>query len=331
MNHKIELIASKKKILIIRFNSIGDIVLTTPVIKMLHDLGYEVHYLLKSSYASVLEFNPYVSRLITLDSSLSDILPELASQDYDRVIDLHNNIRSKRVCSALKKPVLRLKKERVGLWLLTQWGIGKFQRDHIVDRFLDIIKPLTKDNVNPSLPQYFLKSEKSGIEVEQDYMVIAIGAAYATKQIPINLIVEVIDQTDIHCVLLGGKEDVERATQITNLVEKEVDNLTGKLSISESASMIQKARLVLSGDTGMMHIANALGTPVVAVFGSTHPILGYRPYDPHSNKKNIVIQNNDLTCRPCTKQGKHKCPKRHFKCMKELKSSDIIDKIQAFI
>ncbi|NNE25600.1 MAG: glycosyltransferase family 9 protein [Saprospiraceae bacterium] len=287
---------------------------------------------MKSLYLSVLEYNPYVQKIHLLETRLMDVIPALVTENFDYVVDLHNNYRSKKVSRALQIPVFRIKKERIGLWLLTNLGIGKFQRTHIVDRFLKVIQPLADGMSSQSImPQFHPGKEFKARDLSEEYMVIAIGAAYFTKQIPIHILLEVINGVHIQCVLIGGEMDLPRAEKLISKLDKRVVSLVGKLNISESASIIQKARVVLAGDTGMMHIANALGTPLVAVFGSTHPMLGYSPYNPSRNGKNIVVENNGLSCRPCTKQGKHKCPKKHFKCMLELNSGDIIDKIQAFI
>ena len=131
-------------------------------------------------------------------------------------------------------------------------------------------------------------------------------------------------------MLLGGKDDVSKAKELLDHRPQGIINLCDNLNIQASAEVIKNSILLLSGDTGLMHIAATLDTKVVAVYGSTHPILGYTPYY-NGNNKSIIIENNQLNCRPCTKQGRDTCPKGHFKCMKDLDSSVLIDKISSFI
>jgi ADP-heptose:LPS heptosyltransferase len=153
-----------------------------------------------------------------------------------------------------------------------------------------------------------------------------VGAAFYNKTIPPQLLVSIIDSSDKNIVLIGGPEDSENATIISAETKSPVLNLTGQLSLMESASIIADAEVVISGDTGMMHIADALKVKIIAVFGSTHPILGFTPFN-RDNIASSIIQNDDLSCRPCTKQGKDFCPKGHFKCMLDLKIGDIVDKM----
>lgn len=324
---------SKQKVLIIRFNSIGDIVLTSPVIRALDEKGYEVHYLSKRSYQTLLDNNPRVAKHIALDDNLDIVIKQLKSENYHCVIDLHNNYRSAKVCRRLKVRYYTLAKKRVELFLLTQLHIGMRKQDHIVDRFMRVVSPLLSNDEKGQVEFYIPDDAKVKVEdlaLPDKYITLSVGAAFFTKQIPLDLLENVIGGIDIPIVLLGGKEDIAKAKLLQNNHNNSIINLCGRLTIEESAEVMRRSYVLLTGDTGLKHIAASLDVNIVAIYGSTHPVLGYTPYYNGGNKA-VIIENNELKCRPCTKQGRDTCPKGHFKCMKELDSKMIIDKIYSFI
>ncbi len=319
-----------KKVLVIRFNAIGDLVLTSPTVKVLAEHGYEVHFLVKAAFASILTPNPHLTKVWTLTDSLSEVISQLKAVHFDYVVDLHNNFRSKKVAAGLSTETFTLKKDRIGLWLLTNLSINKINDRHIVYRFLDVIQPLGIKSVEPKTEYYFPADTSTNLDLPERYLAIAIGAAWKTKEIPLENLAYIIETSEWRdIVLIGGPDDLVRTDELLRIIQKPVSNLVGKLSIASSALVVQKAAILLTGDTGMMHIAAALSTDIVAVFGSTHPILGYTPFMKKS--KYTIIQNEVLGCRPCTKQGKSNCPKGHFKCMLNLDYRTLIHNIDDYI
>ena len=303
--------------------------MTTPVLKVLFDAGHDVHYAMKKAYLPVLEHCPYLTNIWLLEDSFKAFGDNLKMQDFDIVVDLHNNLRSKRLKNALGKKSYTLKKDRIKSWIMTHTGFWRKPKKHIVDRFLDTVKDIAHSE-NRLKVSFFHDNKplsNSKVELPEKYHVIAVGAAYYTKQLPNKLIADVLDHTEYPVVLIGGPEDVLNGEAIKELSHKEPINLCGKLSIGESAKIIDGALSVVSGDTGMMHLADALDKKLVAVFGSTHPILGYYPYNKQLTSDSIIIQNEALHCRPCTKQGRSSCPKGHFKCMNDLDFRSIVDKM----
>ncbi len=322
-----------KSALIIRFNAIGDIVLTSPVIDALFDNGYEVHYLVKSSFKDVLVHDKKVKTIWSLDDSLEEVIGQLKNVSFSVIIDLHNNLRSRKVKSALKTKTLTLVKKRWQLWKLTQTPFKSYQETHIVRRFLDVITPLGIVVDNPQT-RYAL----DGVSLPSDlliprepYLVIAVGAAWETKRIPKETLLHLCENTAAsHVMLIGSQQDQSLAQYLKTNAKRDTIDLTGSLTISQSALVISQAKVLVSGDTGPLHIAAALRIPVVAIYGSTHPALGYTPYYGTVGVPHHVIQNENLSCRPCTKQGKKKCPKGHFKCMVELDKTEIVDKVNSY-
>lgn len=322
--------ASERNVLVVRFNSIGDIVLTSPVISRLHAEGYKVHYLTKKVFSELLENNPKVGQCWVLEDSLSKVIEELSDHSFKFVIDLHNNYRSKRVCKAISAPTYRLSKERIGMWLLTNFGIRNTSERHIVHRFLDVLSPLRLSSRSEKLEFYTESESIEYLALPEEYLAVAVGAAWSTKQIPTAKQIEIIEQSKWkNIVLLGGPDEKEMADEIVSGTSKKITNLVGDLSITQSGLVVKDASVLLTGDTGLMHIAAAVETPTVAVFGSTHPVLGYTPFTDEKNY--YIIQNESLGCRPCTKQGKSACPKGHFKCMLDLDFKDLVTKIDKYI
>lgn len=323
-----------KKALIIRFNAIGDIVLTTPVIDALSDAGYEVHYLLKSAYAPIIENHPKVARLWLYGKNQNNLIPALKREEFDYVIDLHNNLRSVLFRIKLGVPARVLKKNRLADLLMVHFNFARKQRPHIVHRFLDVVVPLSGIVQNPEPAFYFPKDGRSsGVKLpSENYICIAVGTAHPTKDIPLEKLLPVIQYSEAHVILLGGSGDRDRAEALMDAAGRhEISNLTGTLSIDQSAYVLSRSRLLICGDTGLMHIAAALGIPTVSLFGSTHPILGYTPYYSDDAIPRALIQNSSLSCRPCTRQGRSHCPKGHFKCMMDISVDEIAQKVEGIL
>jgi len=320
----------KEKVLIIRFNSIGDIVLTTPVVDALYAKGYEVHYLVKSSFASLLTPNPNIFKVWELQSDLSSVIANLKLEDFDFIIDLHNNLRSSKVKRSLKVKSYTFDKPRIKYFLLTRLGIRLKPEPHIVNRFLSVIKPIVGSVKNAETTFFFnVFSDKLDLEaLPKSYIVIAVGAAFKTKTIPTDKLAEFINKCDDEIVLIGGADDVGNANLVVENSNRKIINLVGVISLSDSARVVHKSKMLITGDTGMMHIGAALDVPMINIFGSTHQILGYTPFYGKNTNKSTIIENTELSCRPCTKQGRDYCPKGHFKCMNAISVDQMLNVIQ---
>jgi ADP-heptose:LPS heptosyltransferase len=323
---------NKVKILLIRFSSIGDIVLTSPIVRCLKQQlegDVEVHFLTKKQYQSTVENSPYISKVHVIIKSTNEIINELKLEQFDYIIDLHKNLRSKRVIKSLKRLSFTFDKINYQKWLLTTFKINKLPDIHIVDRYFEAVKVLGVKNDDKGL-DYFI-SEKEMIN-NNDFplthqngtIAIAIGAQQATKRLPTDKIISLCKKINQPIVLLGGKEDVQVAQKIVDAVGELVYNACGKYSINQSASIVKQSKVLITHDTGLMHIGAALGVQIISIWGNTIPAFGMYPYYPNNPEKYLIIENKNLTCRPCSKLGYDKCPKKHFKCMKEIEEENII-------
>ncbi len=325
-----------KKVLIIRFSSIGDIVLTSPVIRVAKkQWSAEVHFVTKSSFASILEANPYVDKVFSFRKKLSETTPLLKREKYDLVIDLHRNLRSFLIKLALKKPSVSFNKLNKEKWLMTKFKINQLPNIHIVDRYLETLKPFNIKNDNQGL-DFFIPGNKAWVESDlkkhfpsfdasnSNLLTIVVGGALQTKRIPINKVIAVAQQWNGPVALLGGPSEKEDGNIVVRKVNrKNVVNFCGSTSLFESASIVSFAQKVLTPDTGMMHIAAALGIPIVSVWGNTIPAFGMTPYPENPNNK--ILEIKPLKCRPCSKIGYDECPQKHFRCMVDISAEQMIN------
>ncbi|MNU79131.1 ADP-heptose--LPS heptosyltransferase 2 [compost metagenome] len=310
------------KILVVRFSSIGDVVLTTPVVRCLKEQlkDPEIHYITKHAFKSVLEQNPHIDRIITINKSVDEVIDVLKQEQYDYVIDLHHNIRTLRLKRALKVKSSAFPKKNFSKLLLTTFKINRMPKVHVVDRYFEAVKMLgVKNDLKPC--EFYL-SENDTVDLEshnlteKNFVAVAMGAQFATKQMPVSLMAKVLGQIEKPIVLLGGPTDLERAAELTSLLEnRQVLNLCGQLSLRQSAFMTKTCSKLLTGDTGLMHIASCFETQIVSVWGNTVPDFGMYTYAPQNQSLYSIHEVTGLSCRPCSKIGYKECPKKHFNCM----------------
>ncbi|GAL83958.1 glycosyl transferase [Sporocytophaga myxococcoides] len=308
--------------------------LTTPVVRNLKQQlsGAEVHYCTKSQFGILFENNPYIDKVFYLDKSLNNLISELKKEDYDYVIDLHNNLRTSIIKWRLGKKSFTFDKLNLKKWLLVNLKLNTLPSLHIVDRYMATVKKLGITDDTKGL-DYFIPSKDKvnpqnfGLEPDK-YIAFAIGAQHATKRLPLQKLIEACSLQDMPIVLLGGKEDKVSGDSVVEACKGlpfPVINLSGQLSLNQSASFLEQSKFVISHDTGLMHIASAFKKEIYSIWGNTVPEFGMFPY----LTKYHILEKNKLSCRPCSKIGYKQCPKGHFKCMNELdlkQEFDIIKK-----
>jgi len=309
-----------KKILVVRFSSIGDIILTSPVVRCIKTQRpeIEIHYLIKQKFASIVETNPNIDKVYTIEKDIGEVMVDLKNEAYDFVVDLHQNLRTKRLKLALRKPSRSFPKLNFKKFLLTNFKVNTMPKIHIVDRYFKPVKILGIKNDLKGL-DYFIPSHDLvnpvDYNIPTNYIVYAIGAQYATKKMPLEQIIGLISRlSSTPFVLLGGEMDKKEGKQIAAQCQNVID-LCGQLNLNQSASLIQQADKVITHDTGLMHIAAAFQKPIISIWGNTSPDLGMYPYLPQENSVFSMHEVDGLKCRPCSKIGYQKCPKGHFDCM----------------
>jgi ADP-heptose:LPS heptosyltransferase len=309
------------KFLIIRFSSIGDIVLTTPVIRHLKKQvqDVEVHYLTKQCYASLLEANPYLDKVHSFDGDMKSCLRILKQEGYDYIIDLHHNTRSARIKVGLKRMDLSVRKLNALKWIYVNFHLNRLPDVHMVDRNLDTIRNFIDEQDELGLDHFIPEKEKVDLSMlppgfAGGYLALAIGAQHETKKLPKESLVSLCSKLSLPVMILGGPGDHETGAFIVkSLPGKTIMNGCGAYSIHQSASLVQQSRLLITHDTGLMHIGAALGKKIITIWGNTVPGFGMYPY--RADPASIQFEVSGLRCRPCSKIGYQKCPKKHFKCM----------------
>jgi ADP-heptose:LPS heptosyltransferase len=327
-----------RKILIVRFSSIGDIVLTTPVIRCVKQQleNAEVHYLTKSAFAPILSANPHIDKLFAIDKDVSECIDDLRSENYDHVVDLHNNLRTAILKRGLKKPNTVLNKINFQKWLKVNFKIDRLPHTHIVERYLKTVEKLGVINDEKGLDYFIQKEDKVAVSSlpsshQNGYIGFVIGARHNTKRLPLAKIISICNNLSKPVVLLGGKEDVHSAEEIAAAVGINAYNACGKYNINQSASLVQQAEKIITHDTGLMHVAAAFKKEIISIWGNTIPEFGMYPYlsDHGKNGAGKIMEVRDLECRPCSKLGFTTCPKGHFKCMEEIDESEIVKAVES--
>lgn len=314
------------RILVIRLSSIGDIVLTTPVIRCLKKQiqNAEIHFLTKKSYSDVLATNPYIDNTFYWQDNSKEIIRQLKSNQYDYIVDLHKNLRTWKIKKMLSAKTISFNKLNVEKWLLVNFKVNKLPHKHIVDRYFDAVQPLGVVNDGQGLDFFINPLDEINIETylpknfHTGYSALVIGARHATKQLPLSKLIEVCKNNKHPLVVLGGSEDRETGAELEKHFNEKVFNACGKTGIGQSASLIRQAQVVITHDTGMMHIAAALRKKIISVWGNTVPEFGMYPYLPEGSPPFSIVEIKNLYCRPCSKIGYNKCPKKHFRCMMEI-------------
>lgn len=312
-----------KKVLIIRFSSLGDVVLTSLAVRCLKKQKQcQIHYLTKTSFGSLVKDNPYIDKVWTIGDDLNAVLPLLKAEQFDLILDLHNNLRSRRVRLSLwKVPVVSYNKANLAKWLAVYVKLFRFPREHIALRYLQALKKFEVSDDGDGL-DFFIPSadridplERFG--VSGPYIALVLGAAHFTKRVPVlkwkEFLALLNPGQDV--ILIGGKNEQDLGNELSGA---HIHNACGLLSINQSASLLQQAKAVVAPDTGMMHIAAALKKPIRSIWGSTLPEFGFWPFYGFKHQDlNQSFEIKGLYCRPCSRFGREACPQGHFRCMME--------------
>lgn len=321
-----------KKILIVRFSSLGDILLTTPLIRSLGKQynQLKIDFVIKKQFEDVVLNNPHLNKVFSIGNfdELKEVKNELIKNGYDAVIDLQNNFRSRKLVSGISKNIFRFNKPNVSKFLLVNFKIN----------FLKEIIPIPVRYAN-SIPNFRL--DDKGLELflpeditpqidrTNDIIGLCPGSVHKTKMWPEEYFIEIGNmfvKNNFKVVLLGGKSDREICKKIAGLIPTAID-LSNDNKLYETSANMKKCKTVICNDSGLMHTAVASNVPVVALFGSTVKEFGFAPY----RSKSLVIENNSLSCRPCSHIGLAECPKQHFDCMKTLTPKLVFNKTLNFI
>ena len=342
-----------KKILIIRLSSLGDVLLATPLIRQLRQKYPQVQldFLVRKDYAELLQHHPGLSRLIEFDvqqgfSSLKKLRKKIRQTRYDIILDIHNNLRSRYLCSSLpflsffNTRIYRIRKNQLIRILLVKFKINLYRKIYgrvipVWEKYLRTARSLgvTADDGRSDLffPEEAITAAqnfRAALEEGQWDIAMAPGARHYSKRWPEEYFVELIRKlfakADLKTILIGGEEDTPVIEKILQQLPKGMAvSAAGKLSLLETAALIKQSKLMISNDSGLMHLGAALDVRLIAIFGSTVEELGFYPNSP----KAVVMENQGLYCRPCSHIGRSDCPEKHFRCMREITPDNILSTV----
>ncbi len=324
-----------KKILIIRLSSLGDIVLTQPVVQAVRKEfpKAQIHYLTKRVFSPIVEMFGCVDKIHYWEEKKA-LLTNLRKLKFDLAIDLQSKLNT-----FIIKNFINAKQT------------STYNKEHLLRR--QIVKKKTKRTISSTVDLYFTALQKIGINSEVSnpklipinntmmpkafttnentkYIGLFPGALHETKQYPINQLAELIDSVppEWNCqfLIFGSKAENDLADELKILTETEVINICGELDLQQLVTAIDKMDVVITNDSGPMHIAAALEKPQIAIFGATHPKLGFAPMN-----ENTIILSADLQCQPCSLHGSKACPLDHFNCMKQVSAVDILKTLKIML
>jgi heptosyltransferase-2 len=337
------------KTLIIRLSSVGDVVLSSPLVRTLHGRfpDCQIDFLVKAEYADLVRFNPHVAHVIQFPGggTLGDLVRlrrTVQASGYDLIIDIHDSIRS-RYLSAGAARVTRVNKRKIARTLLVNFKLNLYDAfggaPNVAARYCETLRAwgIEDDGRPPELffPQEaretaerLLRAERVGPDVK--CIGVCPSARHGNKIWPQERFAEsaghLAGQHGLPVLLFGGADEKAACAAIEALISAShphtsVLNLAGRLSLLETGCAMDRCSVVLANDTGLMHIAEARGVPVVAVFGPTVREFGFFPRGAHAT----VVEHTGLSCRPCTHIGLPRCPLGHFRCMKEITAESVTD------
>lgn len=314
------------KILLIRLSSIGDVILTTPLLRCLKTQlpSSQLHVITKPLSAQLLQGNPFIDSLIEYDGSALQ-LSELHSQHYDCIIDLHNNHRSRRLRRSFPCRSLVYRKENFAKFILVLLKRDIMSGRHVVDRYFDAVKPLGVVNDGKGLELSPFTFQSPLFSTSRPFVVIACGAQHETKRIPPDKIALIANSIDAPVALLGDNSDGLRIRHLA--LSSNVVNLCGLTTLTESAAIISQASAVVTSDSAMMHVAAAYRRKVLALWGSTSPRFGFWAYA--TDRTDYTVPS--LPCWPCRRMGSSRCPKGHFHCMMNQDYNAIVSQLKSIL
>jgi lipopolysaccharide heptosyltransferase II len=319
-------LADYNKILIIRLSSLGDILLTTPMIRSIQRKfpDKKIHFLLRSEYEAVLVNNHFLEKTFLfsrVDEENKKLIKELRKEKYDLIVDLQNNIRSALVCNKLRVKTVKFNKRDSAKFLLVRFKINFLKNAPLMPvRYAELFDDVNLDS--EGLDLITLNAPSLLFDPNKKYIGIAPGSKHFTKMWPNEYYIQLgrmLNADGYTIALFGGKDDrlvcAEIATKIDSI------DLSNKNDLLQTAVDMKKCSGIVCNDSGMMHTACAADVKVLAIFGSTVKEFGFTPYTGKESgllTKYLVLENKSLSCRPCSHIGRDKCPKTHFKCMLEI-------------
>jgi heptosyltransferase-2 len=338
------------KILIIRFSSLGDIVLASPLLRVLRAAypDAQIDFLVKPEYAEIVRHHPAVTSVLTLAgpsrAELRDLRARVRMEGYDVILDLHNSLRSRYVRFLNARRVRAVNKRVARRWMLVNLKRNLYRHAvPVAERYIETAASLGvvpdgrgAEIVTPADVVSRVGAMMSKYRLDRAATVVgfAPSARPATKRWPPeryrDLGIRLAKEHHARVLVFGGPEETDYCGDIAQMINAEMgtgaaESLAGGLTLLETAAALDHCAVVVTNDTGLMHMAAARNRPVVAIFGSTVKEFGFFPYGTRS----VVLERRELSCRPCSHIGLERCPEGHFRCMKEIDVAEVVSAVRS--
>lgn len=315
------------KVAIIRFSSLGDIILTTAVVEALYDNNIKATFITLNNFKILFEKDYRLEKVIAVKKDELKTIKDIKNfakklSDFDLILDLHLNLRSFLISIFSGSKTIRYNKKSIQRRLLTKPFLKKFvnlEDFSVVGSYLDTLKILKINNLEKYKPKIIISdNDKPNIIIPENFIAIGTGARYKGKMYPYyKEVINLLKKEGFNIVILGSKEDIKKDKN----TYKDVIDLRGKLSIRESLYVLSKAKLTISNDSAIAHMSRAVNTKVLMIYGATHPYFGFYPLE---DEGDYLFAN--LSCQPCDLHGKKECKFKNYKCFEEIKPKFIVEK-----
>jgi len=321
------------KLLFVRLSSLGDILLTTPLLRTIKKKypRIEIDFVIRNEYRDLVKYNPHIRDVYIFHRDKrknKELKDQLCSNRYDLVLDLQNNFRSRKLLSCFGNTVTTFNKNHLNKILLIHFKINRLKDSpQIPDRYASVLNNFELDDQGPELitdkplNQKLLNNDK--------WIGMCPGSIHFTKMWPEEYFIQLgnmLEKNGFSVVLFGGSDDKQICNRISSELSSAI-NLSNDNDILQTAADMKMCKVIYCNDSGLMHSATAIGIPVIVFYGSTVKEFGFTPY----KTKNLILENNYLSCRPCTHIGRSSCPKKHFKCMIDVSSQLAFEQLKLII
>jgi len=335
------------EVLFIRFSSLGDVILTLPALRSLHSAypRARISYLTKAAYAPLLAGSPDIERVISLEDlgrrgGLVGLARFCRQERFDLVVDLHGNLRSRVASLLLRAPLkLRYRKDALmrRLWA-SGWMRGRMLAGTrgVVDRYLDTLRPLAVEDEGlfPEIPVADQEREQArvflrgrGVRDPDKMAVIFPGAKWPNKCWPATGFAALgrwlASEPGLEVVVAGDEGDREQVEVTKRNLSREAAELCGRTDLRELAAILSLAKVVVGNDSGPGHLAAAVGTPVVTIFGPTSEAFGFSP-----RGRRVRTVSRALECRPCSIHGGRRCPRGRRSCLDDIPPGEVMQAVR---
>jgi len=297
----------------------GDILLTSPLIRSIKNQNpsLQIDFVLKEEFFELLKNNPYLTNIYKYSKEISEkekLIRTLKSNNYELIIDLQNNNRSRQINYRLRKKIFQFNKNNFKKFLLVHFKINRLKKAPQIPVRYAKAAGIKLDN--GGLEIFTDNIADSRLELNKKYIGLCPGAKHFTKRWPKEYFIDLgkmLETSGYKVALFGSTDESETIKEIESQLGNAL-NLCSE-SILLTAANMKMCKAIYTNDSGTMHLSCAVDVPVIAFFGSTVKEFGFYPY----KNQNVVLEIENLPCRPCTHIGRDSCPLKHFKCMKEIK------------